>query len=103
MILFEVTLEAGSLDRDGLIRLMRRTMAASQAEAGCLAYRFTADLDDPRRFHLVELWESEAALQVHAKGSTFRSFLAELPGLGRLVSSVARQGALEPYTFARPQ
>src|SRR3546814_20094323 len=77
-------------------------MAGSQAEEGCLIYRFTADLDDPRLFHLVELWESEAAFAGHATGAPFRNFLAELHLVGRVVRSVARQGPLEHFDFTRP-
>src|SRR3546814_7251212 len=61
MRLFDVTIEAKDDRRKEATGLLRRTMAGSQAEEGCLIYRFTADLDDPRLFHLVELWESEAA------------------------------------------
>src|SRR3546814_4618366 len=88
MILFDVTIEAKDDRRKEATGLLRRTMAGSQAEEGCLIYRFTADLDDPRLFHLVELWESEAAFAGHATGAPFRNFLAELPLVGRVVRSV---------------
>src|SRR3546814_16818256 len=94
MILFDVTIEAKDDRRKEATGLLRRTMAGSQAEEGCLIYRFTADLDDPRLFHLVELWESEAAFAGHATGATFRNFLAELPLGGRVGRSVARPGQL---------
>ncbi|MEI9984732.1 MAG: putative quinol monooxygenase [Aliidongia sp.] len=103
MILFDVILRANSEQREGLVQLLRKTMAASRAEPGCLIYRFTGDLDDPLRFHLIELWATEADLMAHAAGPAFRSFLAELPGLGALLGSTARQGSLEPYSFVRPQ
>ena len=102
MILFDVTIEASEGQREALRALLQRTMAASAAEAGCLIYRFTADLDTPDRFHLVELWQDEAALQAHAAGAPFRAFLAGLSSVGRIASSVARSGPLEPYSFRRP-
>jgi quinol monooxygenase YgiN len=102
VILFDVTLSAASENREGLIALLRKTMVASSAEPGCVTYRFTADFDDPLRFHLVELWASEADLLAHAKGAPFRNFLAELPALGKVERSTARQGDLQPYQFARP-
>src|SRR3546814_11745519 len=97
MILFDVTIEAKDDRRKEATGLLRRTMAGSQAEEGCLIYRFTADLDDPRLFHLVELWESEAAFAGHATGAPFRNFLDELPLEGRVVRTVARQGPVEHF------
>src|SRR3546814_7553407 len=69
MILFDVTIEAKDDRRKEATGLLRRTMAGSQAEEGCLIYRFTADLDDPRLFHPVELWEPEAVFAGHATGA----------------------------------
>jgi quinol monooxygenase YgiN len=103
MILFDVVLEAGDGARDRFVALLDRTMSASQHEEGCLIYRFTCDLSEPSRFYLIELWQDEAALIAHAKGEAFRGFLADLPSCGRVVSSTARTGALDPYTFKRPQ
>jgi quinol monooxygenase YgiN len=39
--------------------------AASEAEPGCLRYRFGADLHDPATIYLAEVWEDEAALKAH--------------------------------------
>lgn len=102
MILFDVTLEALPGQEAALAALLRRTMAATCAEDGCIQYRFTRDLDAGHRFHLIELWETEAALMAHAAGPGFRAFLAELPTLGKLVRSTPRQGDLAPYVFVRP-
>lgn len=102
MILFDVTIDALDGRRDGLRALLRRTMAASRAEPGCLLYRFSVDLDQADRFHLVELWEGEEALHKHASAESFRTFLSDLPSLGRISSSIARSGALTPYVFQRP-
>lgn len=103
MILFDVVLQTTAEQRDAMLALLGKSMAGSQVEAGCLLYRFTADLDDPLRFYLVELWESEAALMGHAQGVPFKTFLAELPSCGAIVSSTARTGELAPYRFRRPQ
>jgi quinol monooxygenase YgiN len=103
VIFFDVTLEATQETSERLLTLLRKTMAASCAETGCLIYRFTADLDDPLRFYLVELWASEADLMAHAAGAAFRTFLAELPASGKIVGSAARQGDLAPYKFVRPR
>lgn len=103
MILFDVTLATTADHRGAMVALLDRTMAASQAEAGCVVYRFSADLHDPLVFHLIELWADETAFAGHARGEAFARFRAELPACGRVVSSTARKGALEPYTYKRPE
>ena len=40
-------------------------VAASNAEAGCIAYAFTQDVLDPSVLHIVEKWQDEAALAAH--------------------------------------
>jgi quinol monooxygenase YgiN len=98
VILFDVTLEAQEGASGRMAMLLRRTMQASRAEAGCVIYRFSADLDDARLFHLVELWECDADLQAHVGGAAFRHFVAALAGCGKVVSSVAREGELAAYS-----
>ncbi len=102
MILFDVQLATTEQGLVAFKALLAETMAGSQAEPGCILYRFTADLDDPLRFYLCELWESEGALMAHATGASFRHFLATLPGCGSVLKSVARSGDLNPYSFRRP-
>src|SRR3546814_11982461 len=100
MILFDVTIEAKDDRRKEATGLLRRTMAGSQAEEGCLIYRFTADLDDPRLFHLVELLESEAAIAGQPTGGPFSNLLAELPLVGPVVSSGPAHGSLAHFELA---
>lgn len=102
MILFDVELATTPDQRPAFVALIERTMAACRSEPGCTIYRFTADVADPLRFYLCELWEDEAALLAHAGAQPFRDFLAELPAVGSIVSSAARQGDLAPYRFRRP-
>jgi quinol monooxygenase YgiN len=101
MILIEVELETTEAQKEDFLALLRATMAASRAEPGCVTYRFTADLDDPLRFYLIELWETEADLQNHFRGEGFRNFIAQMPQLGTVLSSVPRSGPLEPYKIGR--
>ncbi|MFN8644243.1 MAG: putative quinol monooxygenase [Candidatus Binatia bacterium] len=54
---------------------------ASQAEAGCRAYAFYSDLEDPNLFIIFEEWESEAALQAHFKTPHMAEFNALIPQL----------------------
>lgn len=54
---------------------------ASQAEAGCRAYAFYSDLEDPNLFIVFEEWESEAALQAHFQTPHMAEFNALIPQL----------------------
>jgi quinol monooxygenase YgiN len=96
-IFIEVVFEASTGRRDDFIQLARRTMSASRREAGCVLYRFTADLEHPDRFLLTELWSDEESLKAHFDGKAFKRFFAELTGRGRVVSNIAWQGPLDPY------
>ena len=40
---------------------------ASRAEAGCLDYTFSVELNNPNVFRITERWESVEALQAHFK------------------------------------
>jgi len=37
----------------------------TEAEPGCVRYRFSVDLADPHTLHLIEEWASEEALRDH--------------------------------------
>jgi len=54
---------------------------ATQAEAGCKAYRFSADLEDPNTFLLFEEWENEEALARHFQSAHMAKFNAAAPRL----------------------
>jgi len=54
---------------------------ASQAETGCLDYRFYADLEDPNLFFVFEEWENEEALFRHFQSEHMKTFQKQLPGM----------------------
>lgn len=65
-------------------------MHATRQEAGCLRYAFSADLEDPARFHIVEHWESDEALKAHFAAPHMAAFQAALGGLGVRGTDVQR-------------
>lgn len=101
MILIDVALATTAEQRDRCAAALTKQMQVSRVEPGCLVYRFTADLEDPLVFRLFELWEDEAALGQHMKTPDFAAFVAGMPEYGRVLSSTARSGPLEPYTIRR--
>lgn len=58
-----------------------RMMAASEAEDGCICYRFYADLTNPRRFRIYEEWRDEAALEAHFRSAHMAEFQKHLKKL----------------------
>ncbi len=44
---------------------MRKVIAASRKEAGCLEYAYAEDIQDPGLIHITERWVSQAAFDDH--------------------------------------
>jgi quinol monooxygenase YgiN len=82
MIVIQGHLDIDPSDRDAAIALMIAVHDASEAEDGCVTYRFAEELGRPGRFWLIEAWESEEALAAHFKTPHMASFRA---GLGELL------------------
>lgn len=59
----------------------RGMAAATRAEPGCLAYRFSSDLGDPSLVYIYEEWESAEALARHFGTPHMAAFRAALPAL----------------------
>jgi len=63
MVLGTVQLAPDKLD--GARGAMERMVAASRAEAGCIAYSYAQDILDPRTIHVIEKWRDRVALEEH--------------------------------------
>jgi quinol monooxygenase YgiN len=61
--------------------LVAPLVVATRAEAGCLAYGFHADLDDPSTFHIYEEWESAEANAAHSASAHLAEFMAAIAEL----------------------
>lgn len=81
MIIVAGTLRIRPDQRRRAQRLARDMMRDSRAEAGCLEYTFSADLDDPELYWLYEAWESEEALAAHYQTAHMLAFREQLPEL----------------------
>lgn len=59
--------------------------AASRAEAGCLDYTFSVELNDPSRLRITEKWETVEALAAHFQAphmGAFQALMASYPPKG---------------------
>ncbi len=61
------------------IQVALRMAAATEAEAGCLGYRFYADIGDPNTWLIFEQWENEEALTRHFQTPHMAEFRQQLP------------------------
>ena len=80
--------------REEAVRAALAMARATQAEAGCVAYRFAADLVDPNTFLIFEEWESEDALARHFESAHMRVFREQIPAL------VGGPPSIQRYTVA---
>ncbi|SOD98075.1 putative quinol monooxygenase [Blastococcus haudaquaticus] len=67
--------------RAELVAAARAVTAATQGDRGCLAYSFSADLEDPDRIHSIEIWADRASLDEHMTHPHTEEFLRVAPGL----------------------
>jgi quinol monooxygenase YgiN len=76
-----------------LFKAMQARCVTSRGDGGCLQFEVFQSADDPDRLALLELWESQAALDAHAKPQAQRPGLPDGLRLGA--------GDREDYTYNR--
>ena len=88
-----VTINAAAGKGAEFARAFRPRCEDSRKDAGCLEFELFQSIFDPDKFTLIELWETQAALDAHAKLQAARPPLPE--GLR------AGAGAREDYQYNR--
>jgi quinol monooxygenase YgiN len=64
-------------ERAGTVAALVAVTARSRADAGCVDYWWSEDLDRPCRFRFFECWESEKAFEAHQAQSYEQEFMAD--------------------------
>lgn len=95
-ILVTGTLDIDPANRDAAIEAIGTLMTATRAEEGCEQYVFSADLDDPGRFHISERWASQAAMDAHMGSAHMADFMGAAGGLGIKGSSLTKWTGATP-------
>jgi quinol monooxygenase YgiN len=67
--------------RDDFLALVRSLMQETHREAGCEHYAFTADVDDPGHFHILEQWADQPTMDAHGASPHLASFMGSLGGI----------------------
>jgi quinol monooxygenase YgiN len=61
---------------------MARVIAATRAEAGCLAYSYAEDVTEPGLFRVSEAWTDRRTLAVHFEAPHMKAWQRERAELG---------------------
>ena len=86
MIIVTGTARFGAGKLAGLGDALARNIAATRAEAGCLAYSYGVDVLEPDLLHISEQWESMEAIDAHMAAP----HMAELMGaIGPAIEAVS--------------
>jgi quinol monooxygenase YgiN len=65
MIIVAGTIDVAPDQRDAYLESRKEAMLTARAEEGCSEFAFSADIVDPGRVRLFEIWESPEALEAH--------------------------------------
>ena len=69
---------------DAVVALQGPLMEEVRAEAGCQAYVFSNDTQDPGVQHLFDIWDDEASLAAHARAPHMAAYREAMQELGAL-------------------
>lgn len=103
MIFVSMVIEAQPDKRDTMVSAMEMMMTTTRGESGCIVYTYSADLSDPNRFHLVEIWESEDLMDAHIHADHSYAFVGTLNACGRIASVKAFEGEARKFRIPAPK
>lgn len=79
MIVVVAKVKVQPLKLEMAMDLVRRVTEASNAEPGCISYRFYRDLLEPDIVFVFEEWENQAALDAHFETDHMMALQRKLP------------------------
>lgn len=82
MLVIGGPIEIDPANRERAVAAANAMMEATRKEAGCIAYTFSADLSEPGRFHIFEVWEGAEALREHFESAHMARFQQEAGEFG---------------------
>ena len=89
-ILVTGVLDFDPVNHDAVVAAMIEMMAATEAEEGNVSYTFSADLADRGRFHLLEKWADDAAMDLHMATPHMAAFMGKMGELGATGASITK-------------
>ena len=76
------TIDLDPANRDATIEVFTRCMTATRAEDGNEAYVFSADIEDPGRFHVREQWADQPSIDAHMASPHLAELMGAMGSLG---------------------
>jgi quinol monooxygenase YgiN len=76
------TIDLDPAQHDAAVAVFTQAMAATREEPGCEGYTFSADLEDPGRFHVREQWADGAAIDTHMASPNLAALVGAMGPLG---------------------
>ncbi|MEE9414792.1 MAG: putative quinol monooxygenase [Acidimicrobiales bacterium] len=95
MIIVAGTIEMDPEKVTTFSELAQRTMAATEAEDGCVSYAFAVKLGAPGTIVVAEMWESEEALTSHFGQPHMAEFIGAMGEFGITATSINKYNADE--------
>jgi quinol monooxygenase YgiN len=81
MIVISVTMTIKLEAREDALRAMAEMARITRGEAGCHAYYFSMDLDEPNTIYLFEHWQDMDSLKAHTQAPHYKSFISSFPAM----------------------
>ncbi len=81
MILVSGTARVRPERRDEALAVARTMTERTRQEPGCISSGYYTAIEAPNNFVLVQIWETEEALNNHYRQDFFQHFLEQLPEL----------------------
>jgi quinol monooxygenase YgiN len=82
MLLIVGTVRLPAANMDAARPIMKRMVAASRCEDGCVEYGYAEDVFEPGLIHVKELWIDQEALDRHFASEHIAEWRAAWPNLG---------------------
>lgn len=86
MLIIEGWIKLATGEFDKVADAARAMVAETNREAGCLAYSFARDINDPDLVRIAERWASQEALAAHGQSAHMAAF-------NQAMATVQREGA----------
>jgi quinol monooxygenase YgiN len=84
------TMTFDSTRHDEIAEAMRKIVAVTAGEEGCLTYSFTASLDTPGTFRVFEHWATQETFDQHCQTPHYLEFIGSLGTWGLSGAEVTR-------------
>lgn len=84
MIRLNVFISVSSENRAALLETAKELVAASQKDAGCIAYDIFESGTRPEVMMICETWKDDASLSAHEAASHFTTLVPKLTELGEM-------------------